>query len=378
MTTTKHTHRWSRAWGAAAILSAITASSEAAHARPSDPPPAEPQPVEPQSGPITPEASQKADDLFKKGKDLYKEGKLREAYDAYRGAWDLKKSYDLAANLGNAELQLGLKRDAADHYAYCLKTFAVTGGKERREAAQKKFDEARKEVGALVIKVSVGGAEVLVDGRSVGRAPLRDEVYVDPGARVVEARLTGFETAKQGVQVEKGSPTETVTLTLTPTKVEGPPPGPGKGDNGKGASGPPPIDLPPPPPPKKSVALIGAGAGLTAVAAGVGVALIVASGGKASDADTLLTNLQSKAGQWPCSSGTQAQDCATLHQLRLDSDTTHNAAVGLFVGAGVVGLATLTYALWPMKRPDPRQRQGLSVAPMFGGGTTGAALHGRF
>jgi len=413
---TMRTQPWTRAAGSAAIFTVVVAVSSAVHAQPpgqAGPKSAGPQPTGPQqggpqptgpqptgsqqagpepagpeqTGPITPEVSQKSDDLFKRGKDYYKDGKLKEAYGSYRAAWDLKKSYDLAANLGNAELLLGLKRDAAEHYAYCLRTFAATGGKDRREAAQKKFDEARKEVGALSIKVSPGGAEVLIDGKSVGRAPLKDEVYVDPGGRIVEARLVGYEQGKQSVQVEKGGPTQTITLELLAKKVDAPQGtgGPGKVDGGSGVQVPPslPITPPPPPPPKKkNLLLIGAGAGLTAVAAGVGVALLVLGGNEASDADALIVDLKAKGGPQACSTGNPPQDCAKLHQLNVDSDAAHNAGVGMFVGASVVGLATLTYALWPMKRAEQQKKkqkpQGVSMVPVIGGDMTGAVVRGRF
>src|SRR5262245_56559173 len=141
------TQRWTRVAAFLAIFTAVAAKSSAVHAQPvgqagpkqagaqpagpqqTGPQPAGPQPAGPQqpegepagpeqTGPITPEASQKSDDLFKRGKDYYKDGKLKEAYGSYRAAWDLKKSYDLAANLANTEFLLGLKRDATEHYAY--------------------------------------------------------------------------------------------------------------------------------------------------------------------------------------------------------------------------------------------------------------------
>src|SRR6187401_1861329 len=118
--TMKRIQRWSRAAGVVATLAAIVTSSSRGHAQPSGPQQAAPKPTGPQqtapqpagpdqagadqagadqAGPITAEASQKSDDLFKRGKDYYKDGKVKEAYGSYRAAWDLKRSYDLAANL---------------------------------------------------------------------------------------------------------------------------------------------------------------------------------------------------------------------------------------------------------------------------------------
>jgi tetratricopeptide (TPR) repeat protein len=92
------------------------------------------------------DASQNADDLFRAGKVAYKAGKLQEAYEAYRAAWRLKRTYDIAANLANAESQLGKTRDAAEHLAFCIRNFPPTGGKAQLDHIKAQFDEARREV----------------------------------------------------------------------------------------------------------------------------------------------------------------------------------------------------------------------------------------
>jgi hypothetical protein len=67
-----------------------------------------------------------------------------------------------------------------------------------------RFDEARKLVAAIRVRVSEPGAEVRIDGATSGASPLPAEVFVDPGARVVTAELAGFEAAPVTVQAEKG------------------------------------------------------------------------------------------------------------------------------------------------------------------------------
>src|SRR5262249_54129625 len=129
-------------------------------------------------------------------------------------------------NLGSAELTLGKVRDAAEHFAYCIRTFPATGSKKQLAAVKRLFDDARRKVGALAIKVGVDGAEVIVDGKPVGRAPLAEEVYVDPGPHTVEAKLAGYDAAKQAVQVPAG-PAQSMTLALVATAPSPPtPPGP--------------------------------------------------------------------------------------------------------------------------------------------------------
>lgn len=335
------------------------------------------------------EASQKADDLFRIGKEQYKTGKLRDAYASYRGAWVLKQSYDIAANLANTELLLGMKRDAAEHFAMCLRTFAATGSKAQQEVVKKQFDEARKEIGALLIKVSVDGAEVLVDGKSVGRAPLRGEVFVEPGPRTVEAKLSGYEPAKQALQAERGAETQTVTLELSVLKAPPPPtptgpapagtePGPagkpagdGSGAAGGGAaaaSGS--LALGPRKGPGSDEyevstgrggpnrAVLAVGGVVTGAALAAGVVLTVLSNGKAGEAQSQRTSLRQSTGPAACTGAGAPEGCAGLKDAILAKDTFGNAAGWSFIGAAVVGAGTLIYAL---AAPKTRQKSGMLV-----------------
>jgi hypothetical protein len=65
----------------------------------------------------------------------------------------------------------------------------------------------------LTISASPVGAELLVNGKSVGVAPLGASVAVDPGNVRVEARRAGYRTASQSVNVDDGA-SGTVDLVL--------------------------------------------------------------------------------------------------------------------------------------------------------------------
>jgi hypothetical protein len=92
----------------------------------------------------------------------------QRAYTSFLQAWRLKQHYQIAANLGRAELKLRKYRDAAEHLTYFLREASAVGPDERK-AAQAMLDEARAKVGALTIIVDRPGAVVLVDGVAIGR-----------------------------------------------------------------------------------------------------------------------------------------------------------------------------------------------------------------
>ncbi|UQA59149.1 PEGA domain-containing protein [Polyangium aurulentum] len=287
-------------------------------------------------------------ELYEKGNKLFDEQKYSEAEAAYQAAWDLRKSFDLAGNLAEVEMQLEQYRDAAEHFSYALREFPAGGKPEVREALTKRFEEARAQVGAVKITTNVGGAKIVVDGKDVGQAPLPEAVFVDPGTRVIEARLAGHDDVLRTVQVEKGSSQE-VNLVMVPKMGSG-----GGIVVGSGGA-------------KKSLPIIIAGAGLAAVGIGTGIGLIVAAGGKSSDASDLRKELS--PGDCPGTIPTVRDKCSTLKGQLEDKDTFQNVGTGVLIAGGVIAAGTVVYALWPAKRSAPTTGWQVvpTVAPTFAG-----------
>jgi hypothetical protein len=272
-------------------------------------------------------------ELFQKGNKLYDEGKYPQAEDLYLRAWRLKKSYDLAGNLGNLEADMNKPRAAAEYLSYAVREFPAGGRPSLRDALLKRLGEVQKLVGTLRFTVNKPGAEVLLDGHAVGLSPLPHELYVEPGTHSVEARLEGYPPVTATVTVLKGK-AEQVALTLMP------PAGPNKMVIGIGAG------------------IAGAGVIAGAVLLGVGAS----KGGTISD---LQAKIKASGG---CASATAAGDCADLRSAGSSKATLSNAGLWTLVGGGVVGIGTLVYGLVGGSRAA---RTGMSVVPVVtadGGG----------
>src|SRR5262249_54827081 len=143
--------------------------------------------------------------LFDQGEAAFAKGDKQGAYEAFKAAWALQKSYDIAGNLGGVELKLGKYRDAADHLRVSPENYPPTGDEAKQKATERKLAEALKEVGRLHVQVNVNGAGVTVNGNDAGTAPLAGTLYVEPGPVVVEAKLGGYVDARQQVTVAKGT-----------------------------------------------------------------------------------------------------------------------------------------------------------------------------
>ncbi|WP_438043106.1 PEGA domain-containing protein [Sorangium sp. So ce128] len=317
------------------------------------------------------QASRDADAAFARGKELYRHGKLDAAYEAYRTAWSLKQSYDIAANLANTELQRGMKVEAAEHLAFCLRSFPATGNSAQHEQIRAQFRAVRKEVGSIVVQANVEGAAVSFDGAAVGRTPFRHEVFVKPGSIVVEARLAGHEPSRVTLDVPAGE-TNTANLVLLPPReppappaplvpraeAPAPIPAPAGGDTGA---------------PRPEVLIAGgavAGAGVIA-----GVVFTVLANANASDAEEQRSLLRQEGGLDACKARGAPARCTELKDAVGARYDFSNAAFWSFVGAGTVGIGTLVYGL--ISRSPVNERR-VHVTPLVGSNGLGIGVRGGF
>jgi tetratricopeptide (TPR) repeat protein len=150
--------------------------------------------------------------LFREAMRFVAEEDWAAAEQKFRAAFALNPTYDIAANLGQTQYRLGKHAEAANHLAFALTVWPVVGKHEPRVAAERRIRELRPLVASLTIKVSAAGAAVAIDGATIGRAPLDREVFVEPGAHTISAKLEGHD-AVETINAAKGA-TIPVTLTL--------------------------------------------------------------------------------------------------------------------------------------------------------------------
>jgi hypothetical protein len=267
-------------------------------------------------------------------------------------ALSVKPHPQIAGNLASCELKLGMFREAAEHITFFLSNQTQDTPPGRREAGEAVLKEASAKIATIRVRVDLDGADVLVDGRSAGTAPLSTPIFLEPGKHTIEARQDGYSTARVPVEASAGL-SKDIALLLTPARRT----------------------EPMPVPKRQAMWPVVVGAGAAAAFLGGGVVFTVVSNGKAADADTKQAELFGKSGSNACV-GKMVGDCATLKGLNKSSDTFRGLAVGGYVTAGVLGVAALTYALWPSAKSEPGV--GLHAAPMIGAGTAGLVLGGKF
>ncbi len=134
----------------------------------------------PAGSPAEDQASADAKALFERGRQSFHDQKYSEAADAFRAAYNLKKTWKLLFNIGQAEA-------AARRYGLALEAFErylAEGGDnvpgDRQESVLGEVDKLRRMVGALEVRAPKGSV-VVVDNVERGRIPLPGPLMVAAG-----------------------------------------------------------------------------------------------------------------------------------------------------------------------------------------------------
>jgi len=295
---------------------------------------------------VKPTSEEDAKRLSDEGQKAANGKQWAKAREAFAEAYRLAPQPSRALALARVELMLGKFRDAAEHFGVGLREAKDLSAAQRREA-EASLAKCVAKVGALVIKVEPAGAEVFIDGASVGTAPLPGPVYVEPGSHRVEAKLDGKQPVSERVGIVAGA---SLDVEMTLRDAEGASSIVVK-DRGK------PVVTPPVVPARNKKLIyagIGVGAGLAAIGLGTGIAAGVI--GKQSH------------DEWDANDCTSARrDCREAFdekdKLRSQVGST---AVWLSIGAVIVGGATVVYALTG-KKQEPKVTGAFVVLPEGGG-----------
>ncbi len=186
----------------AGVAASTWVPARAAHAQPQD-------------------AHARADDLYKRGVDAFAERKLDEAYKLLSEAWSLKQSVDIAANLGMVEAKLGKLAASAEHLSAALRAYPADGSPEARQRLEQSLNEAKKVVTEVTVRANVDGAQVFVGERELGKTPLANAIFVEPGQHKVRAVAQGHQEQVTEVRAQAGG-NLVVELTLKKSDASSP------------------------------------------------------------------------------------------------------------------------------------------------------------
>jgi hypothetical protein len=175
---------------------------------------AEDAPAQPEASPEDPEANQRAREHFDAGMVAYDAHDYRAAIEQFTLASSLVPSAELWFNIARAHEQLSEYDAAIEHYERYLRDRVDPPDRAeveahiadlRREAEAARLATSRRATtGTLRIQGNVEGANVVLDGRAIGRTPIADTVTLAPGPHRVQVTHSGRMPFEAVVNIEAG------------------------------------------------------------------------------------------------------------------------------------------------------------------------------
>jgi hypothetical protein len=168
-------------------------------------------------------AAQEADTdprvLFQEGQAAYNGGDYDKALEKWQKAYELSGRSALLYNIAQAYSRLG--RVTEEKAALEGFIAADTGPEELKASAEERLRSLEQRIARTGIHIEgdVAGAEVFVDGESVGSLPLSGKISIAPGRHRVTATAEGYVDAVSTVVVPAGE-TVSVELHFEPVEVE--------------------------------------------------------------------------------------------------------------------------------------------------------------
>jgi len=292
-----------------------------------------------------------ATDLYDRGMKAMDEQRWDDCRASFLAAWNIDRYYQIAGNLAACEAKLGRYVDAAEHITFSLHEMPTTAPAERRALAEKLLAEVRAKVAEITIGSSKTGAEIFLDGRSLGRSPLASAVFVEPGEHKLEAKLDGA-AAQTSVTATGGGTHEAMLKFEEPKKEQ----------------------------------LSERSMAPAYVLGGVGIASLLTGGVLIGVAESTHAELKADAprgenGQLLCrrtpGGAATTAECDAWRAKSATASAEANAALGLFIGGGVAVAGAAAYWLWAAKTP-PSSARSWTVVPVVGADAGGVVWTGKF
>jgi PEGA domain/Tetratricopeptide repeat len=162
----------------------------------------------------TPEQKE-ADRHFKSGVALFNEQKFAEALAEFERAYEIAPAPIVLYNIATCHRELSQYSEAVKYYRRFLDEGADKAPADRIIAAKAELDGILQRIARLTV-AAPDGAEIFVDGQSVGTMPLDMPLIVAPGEHKVVVHLEAKKDADKNLHVASG---DEVSVTLKPGDI---------------------------------------------------------------------------------------------------------------------------------------------------------------
>lgn len=306
---------------------------------------------------------------------LEQEAQLAKDPERARGlrlqAFSLQANAVTALELGRTELELKRYRDSAEHLDYAVRMLPETASEKTRSLAKKALAEAKAQIAVVRATTNRPGAEIHVDGKGIGKAPLATSIYLEPGNHEISAHFENNSITRPVVVV--GGQEYRLTLPLVtrlagsthrhPTTVTASDQQtlPQRTTSATETS-------------RSPVPLLIGG---TVFVAGLATGIVFAldSSAKFETADEIRAR---RATTGCAGDQNRSDECATLRAAAESGDRSRNWSIAGFAASGAALVGSVVYWYWPWHHENPRQAARLQLSPIVSDSATGLVLRGAY
>lgn len=145
-------------------------------------------------------------DWYAEASQLHDQGKVDEAWKVYSRIWQHKKTYDVAASMGEVCAKRGDYASAARYYRFALETVVPTQSPDFAEAVKEELEKALAEVTEVEINVISGDTAAtelhVIDETSQRELDL--PLFLAPGSYNLKAQAPGFAPRFKSISATPG------------------------------------------------------------------------------------------------------------------------------------------------------------------------------
>lgn len=156
-----------------------------------------------------------AADHFERGIELYQEGSLDAALVEFERAYESIPDYRVLYNIAQVQTQRGEYVEAIVLFEKYLSEGGADIAPERKTEVELDLGKLNGRVARLWVESNADGAELVINGKSVGLLPLNQPVLINSGVCDIRITKAGFEPRHHQVKVAGGEKPR-VSLPLTP------------------------------------------------------------------------------------------------------------------------------------------------------------------
>jgi hypothetical protein len=142
--------------------------------------------------------------LFVEGNDLFDKKNYEMALEKFREARRLFQSYKIDLNIAITLDALGRQTEAAEYFEFFLASAEKVAPQDFVKSARVRLHELRRQLGSIQIACLVNEAAVTVDGKMIGKTPLQQRIYLQPGAHQIAVSKEGFAPISLPLKITAG------------------------------------------------------------------------------------------------------------------------------------------------------------------------------